>query len=525
MIFVLSLQMKKSFLIILLVLFVVILKAQTVTQLQVILGKKTYHIPVYDRQGTIYFAVKSFADVLSINNVYDSKTEKLKLNFPDYTLYVTAKDPFLVLQKKDGGVQNIIQLPTSTYSVKGQIYIPLKYSLETLIKASGMDMSFQVPDKLTIKKSKPLNETLQASNSETSQASVFDITGISLSEKFNGMLIRVNSKKRIYSYNSSFKNGVITVVFRNVHADTMKVNVDDIGGLIKWIKAKNVKSDTEIRIGVGKEYTTSEVLNVDKSNDLLVVLYNKVFENRSGKNKGKEKWDFNVIVIDAGHGGKDSGTLGVDGVREKDVNLAVALKLGNYIQQQMEDVKVVYTRKTDKFIELYKRGQIANTAGGKLFISIHCNATPQKPSNANGFEVYLLRPGRTKEAISIASRENSVIKYEDDPARYQKLTDENFILVSMAQSSYMRYSEKFADLLNKEVEKDKSIEPRGVKQAGFYVLVGASMPSVLIETGFLSNKKDEYFLNSPNGQTKIAESIFAAIKKFREVYEQNIETN
>jgi N-acetylmuramoyl-L-alanine amidase len=517
--------MKKSFLIILLVLFVVLLKAQTVTKLQVILDKKTYYIPVYDREGTIYIDVKSFADVLSINNIYDSKTEKLKLSFIDYTLFVTAKDPFLVLQKKNGKEQNIIQLPTSTYSLKGKIYIPLKYSLETLSKASGMDMSFQVPDKLIIKKNIPVNETPQTINPETSNASLFDITGISLSKKFNGMLVRVNSKKKIYSYNNSFKNGVITVVFRNVHADTMKMNTGDTGGLIKWIKANNVKSDTEIRICVGKEYTTSEVLNVDNSNDLLVVLYNKAFENHSANNKRKEKWNFNVLVIDAGHGGKDSGTLGVDGVCEKDVNLAVALKLGNYIQQQMKDVKVVYTRKTDKFIELYRRGQIANEAGGKLFISIHCNATPQKPSNANGFEVYLLRPGRTKEAISIASRENSVIKYEDNPARYQKLTDENFILVSMAQSSYMRYSEKFADLLNNEVGKDNSIEPRGVKQAGFYVLVGASMPGVLIETGFLSNKKDEYFLRSPKGQAKIAESIFAAIKKFKEMYDQNIETD
>lgn len=518
--------MKKTFLVILLCLFIVILKAQTVTQLQVIYGKKTYSIPVYSREGTIYFDVKTLADDLSVNSSYDVKTEKLKLSFTDYVLYITAKDPFLVLQKKDGGEQNVIQLPTSTYLIKGQIYIPLKYSFETLVKASGLDMSFQPPDKLVIKKSKPASEAVPAVKPEPPKASTFDITGISLDEKSNGVLARVNSKKRIYSYNSSFKDGVLTVVFRNAHADTSKINSNDVtGGLIKWIKAKNVKSDTEVRIGVGKEYTNSEVLNIDKSNDLLIALYNKVFESHTAKKKGKEKWDFNVIVIDAGHGGKDSGTLGVDGVKEKDVNLAVALKLGSYIQEEMKDVKVVYTRKTDKFIELYRRGQIANEAGGKLFISIHCNATPEKPSNANGLEVYLLRPGRTKEAISIASRENSVIKYEDNPARYQKLTDENFILVSMAQSSYMRYSEKFADFVNKEVEKDRSIEPRGVKQAGFYVLVGASMPSVLIETGFLSNRKDENYLSASKGQSQIAESIFGAIKKFRDLYEQNIETN
>jgi N-acetylmuramoyl-L-alanine amidase len=275
---------------------------------------------------------------------------------------------------------------------------------------------------------------------------------------------------------------------------------------------------------VGKDYSASEVLNADKSNDLLIALYNKAFEKNTVKSKVKNKWDFNVIVIDPGHGGKDAGTLGVDGTEEKDINLAVALRLGKEIQQQMNDVKVVYTRKTDKFIELYRRGQIANEEGGNLFISIHCNATPKKPSNANGSEVYLLRPGRTKEAISIAERENSVIKYEDNPSRYQKLTDENFILVSMAQSSYMRYSEKFADLLNTEFGNESGIEPRGVKQAGFYVLVGASMPSVLVETGFLSNKNDALYLNSAKGQIQIADAIFKAIKKFKDLYQQNILT-
>ena len=220
-----------------------------------------------------------------------------------------------------------------------------------------------------------------------------------------------------------------------------------------------------------------------------------------------------------GHGGKDAGAIGVNGVKEKDINLAIALKLGKLIEENMKDVKVVYTRKTDKFIDLYKRGKIANENNGKLFISIHCNSTPKKPSDANGFEVYLLRPGRTKEAISIAEFENSVIQYEENPNRYEKLTDENFILVSMAHSSYMKYSERFAEYLHKEFVKHPSLSSRGVKQAGFYVLVGASMPSVLIESGFLSNTNDAKYLNTSSGQQKFAEYVFSGIKKYRESYE------
>jgi len=518
--------MKISLLTIFFFLIIVQLNAQTVTRLQVIYGKKTYTIPVYNREGTVYINVKALADALSINNSYDDKAEKLTINFTGFNLLVTSQNPFLLIENSDSSGQDVIQLPTSTYLIKGQIFIPLKYSLQTLVKASGMDMDFQAPDKLVIDKSKHIPEKAPVVKTENAKSLAFDITDLSIEEKSNGILVRVNSKKRIYSYNSSVKSGVVTFTLRNVHADTAGINSEDNkGGLVKWIKVKNVKADAEINVCVDKNYSSSEVLNVDKSNDLIIALYNKAFEEHPAKKKGKGKWDFNVIVIDAGHGGKDSGTIGVDGVKEKDITLAVALKLGNYIQEHMKDVKVVYTRKTDKFIELYRRGQIANEAGGKLFISIHCNATPEKPSNANGLEVYLLRPGRTKEAISIASHENSVIKYEDNPARYQKLTDENFILVSMAQSSYMRYSEKFADLVNKAVAKDAAIEPRGVKQAGFYVLVGASMPSVLVETGFLSNRKDERYLNSSKGQSGIAESIFDAIKKFREIYEQNIEAD
>jgi N-acetylmuramoyl-L-alanine amidase len=187
----------------------------------------------------------------------------------------------------------------------------------------------------------------------------------------------------------------------------------------------------------------------------------------------------------------------------------------------MKDVEVVYTRKDDSFVELDRRGQIANEAGGKLFISIHANAMPHKPSGTRGFEVYLLRPGRTEEAIAIAERENAVIKLEQGyEERYKQLTDENFILVTMAQSAYVKASEVFADLAQQELERTTGIPSRGVKQAGFYVLVGAAMPNILLETAYLSNREDERFLKSDAGQQRIAESLFHAVKRYKEEYEK-----
>ncbi|KAB2908154.1 MAG: N-acetylmuramoyl-L-alanine amidase [Ignavibacteriales bacterium] len=224
-------------------------------------------------------------------------------------------------------------------------------------------------------------------------------------------------------------------------------------------------------------------------------------------------------MLDAGHGGKDAGAIGTNKGREKDVNLAVTLKVGNLIKKNMPGVKVVYTRSDDQFVELYKRGKIANESGGDLFVSIHCNSTPERNSKAAGTEVYLLRPGKTKDAIAIAKRENSVIKYEDDPARYKELDDENYILTSMAHAAYMIHSEKFAGFLTNSFKKHTDRASRGVKQAGFYVLVGASMPNVLIELGFISNVEEEKYLLSEKGQEQLAKAIFEGIKSFKLYYD------
>jgi N-acetylmuramoyl-L-alanine amidase len=494
-------------------------------------GNKTYNIPVYIRQGTLYFSVKHFADALSVSSYYNSKTGKNELKFPLYNLKITSKNPYLVLTPADGnGEPFVYQLPTSSYVINGLVYIPAEYSIDALEEVSGLKITFNKPNKMTVSgdlsKAEPPaekeNEKAEADKSINPPKESINLSGISIEEKANGTLVRIKSNKKIRTYNSNYKNGVLTITLRNVIADVQKFNRTTKKGLVKEVRAKNSGSDAEIGFVLTQEYTTSEVIDVPGSNDILITIHNKIFA-RSETNDKKGKWDFDVIVIDAGHGGKDHGAIGINGAKEKDINLAIALKLGALIEKSMKDVKVVYTRNNDTFVELYKRGKIANEKGGKLFISIHCNSTPQKPSNATGYEVYLLRPGRTKEAISIAERENSVIKYEENPGRYQQLTDENFILVSMAHSSYMKYSEKYAELLNRQFDGDLSIPSRGVKQAGFYVLVGASMPSVLIETGFLSNKKDAEYISSKNGQQKYAESIFQSVKKFKEYYDQFID--
>ncbi len=234
----------------------------------------------------------------------------------------------------------------------------------------------------------------------------------------------------------------------------------------------------------------------------------------------KDKWKLDVIVLDPGHGGKDPGAVSIRGYHEKDLALSIAQKVKTLINRFMPRTKVVMTRNDDTFIELYRRGKIANENNGKLFISIHLNSMPNKPWPSNGFETYILRPGRNEDAVRVAEKENSVIRLEEDKSKYKKLTEEELILAAMAQSAFVKLSEKFARILQEEVDKTTPLKNRGVNQAGFYVLVGASMPNVLFEAGFLSNKNDERYLISDAGQNNIAKGMFNAIERYIEEYEK-----
>lgn len=236
----------------------------------------------------------------------------------------------------------------------------------------------------------------------------------------------------------------------------------------------------------------------------------KVWVRRSPGNQVK------TVVIDPGHGGKDPGCHG-DFAHEKDICLAIGLKLGKLIEDHYEDVKVVYTRKTDVFVELHNRAKIANNNKADLFICIHVNAGGD--GKAYGTESWVMGLHKTETNLAVAKRENAVIEYEDD---YQKQYEgfdpdspEGSILFSLYQSAYMNQSISFASKVQNEVTKHADRHDRGVRQAGFLVLVYTAMPAVLIETGFATNKDEEKFLASETGQLKMSEGIFQAFASYK----------
>lgn len=228
----------------------------------------------------------------------------------------------------------------------------------------------------------------------------------------------------------------------------------------------------------------------------------------------------NTVVIDAGHGGHDTGALGKNS-REKDITLAVALKLGRYIKENLKDVKVIYTRKTDEFIELFRRARIANANHADLFISIHCNANPS--STPFGTETYVMGLHRSNANLSVAKAENAAILLEDDYiANYDGFdpkSPEGNIFFSILQNAFLDNSLAFASSVESQFSSRLNLLSRGVKQAGFLVLYKTAMPGVLIETGFLSNPKDEKFLLSDKGQESIAFSIYHAFRDYKHLLE------
>lgn len=238
-------------------------------------------------------------------------------------------------------------------------------------------------------------------------------------------------------------------------------------------------------------------------------------------NYAQDKTDnVDVIVIDAGHGGKDPGAIGKKS-KEKDLTLKLALKLGKYIQENIPDIKVIYTRKTDKFIELHKRSEIANKNNADLFISIHVNASRTK--KVSGTSTFVMGLNRSAKQMEVVKRENSVILIEDD---YKKKYDgfdpnspETDIIFSLYQNSYLDQSIRIASEVQDQFSEKAKRVNRDVRQAGLVVLWNCSMPSILIETGFITNIEEENFLISDNGQAIIASAIYRAVKNYKDIVE------
>ena len=554
-------------------------------ELSVHRGTNVSRVSAFEQQHILYASLNELCKELSFRCIEDAVHQKMECVVGSKRLKFTSGNAFVVvIDHASNTIDLVYQLPVEVASKKGQYYVPVSMVIPLLKTVWPHEIAFRPelpalfidtpeppavhsqprsgqyppvsPERTPSPRANTTPDTtrLTAANIDTAiagvsrnrsflapreatleKASTCDITHVTMDARRNGTLIRIHSKKELHGFRKEVSASVVRIDIPDATVDLAEIEQTPIGGDdVLSIAARQDGAKASLELELADMVTTQMLVKDVDSHDLLLTVYRdanveQVFQDEEQDKKGKKqdrkrsKWNLDCIVIDAGHGGKDPGAIGVKGVKEKNVTLGIALKLGNMIEQSMRDVKVVYTRKDDRFIELDQRGKIANEAEGKLFISIHCNSTEEKPTTAHGTEVYLLRPGRTAEAIRVAEFENSVVKFEKDyQKRYNKLTDENFIIVTMAQSAYVKYSERFAELFHLKVKESKKIRSLGVKQAGFYVLVGASMPSVLVETGFISNIKEEAFLSSQAGQKHLANIIYDAIRIFAREYQSSL---
>ncbi len=251
----------------------------------------------------------------------------------------------------------------------------------------------------------------------------------------------------------------------------------------------------------------------------------------SFSSKVKPVFGVKTIVIDAGHGGKDPGCHG-NKHKEKDVALAVALKFGKYIEENIKDVKVIYTRTTDVFVELQERAEIANRAKADLFVSIHCNSACVRDKKlrrdvcrdqVHGAETYVMGIKNENGKLNIAKRENSAILLEDNyVTKYEGFdpnSDESYIIMSMFADTYLDQSLNFAAKVQKQYCEKIGREDKGVKRASLWVLWRTYMPSLLTEIGYLTNQEEEHFLGSVKGQEYIASGLFRAFREYKDELE------
>jgi N-acetylmuramoyl-L-alanine amidase len=487
-------------------------------------GETTTLIGGFRDLNHIYVSLNDLSQGLGLTRFELKTTGKLSI-YSDYgTLLFTPANPFVVVST--GTETRTFQMPVPTLSANGNLYVPAEYA---------GDYFSQI-----IKGSVSYDEAKSEFVYSPAAAGLPEITGVDAQRKANGAVITISMQALPKAYEASITSSglggepdMLYVTLMPAAGDVYRIDSLPPTNVYSQIFANQNPNSIQLSFRLKDKYVSKQIFVDSTANSVMVALYSKadvqqIFSEELKRKLENEKknWRLDVIVIDPGHGGKDPGTIGVHGTEEKNVALAVGLDLRNDLHRLLPKVKVVMTRDKDVFVPLDERGQIANEAGGRLFISLHCNSMPRKPNPMHGIETYFLRPGKTGDAIRIAAQENAAIKYENDyEKKYQTYDADNMILTTMAHSAYVKYSERLAQLIEDNVSAVSSISDNGVSQAGFYVLIGASMPAVLVETGYLSNVREERYLRSKKGQQTIAKGIANAILKFKAEYEKNFTQN
>jgi len=460
-----------------------------------------------DIVGTIYnkniryVSVRDFAKLFYARTYFNDQNKKIVVYLDDKIIKITAFNPFILID------QQIYQLPAETKFINGEIYVPLNYFIEIIDRI--------VPNRIVYNK---WNNQL-----EIITPTLCNLNNIGVEEKVNGTLITIYTTEDFSESELSLRSGHnwIYVDIYGGKVDSSALYREYNSGLIAEVVPSQVSNElAQIGFRLRDEAIEKQLILQNPNEILVSIKTKKDLSKEITKNleREKSKWRIDRIVIDPGHGGKDPGAIGRYGTKEKDVVLAIALYLKEMLEEEL-GIEVLMTREDDRFLELNQRTEFANRNQAKLFISIHANSNRNR--KIRGVSTYFLGPENTEEAREVANLENSVIELEND-SNYADLSRERYILSAIAQNVYNKESQDLADFVQKEISQACGLRDLGVRQAGFYVLWGASMPNILIETAFISNINEEKLLRSRSFHQKQAQAILRSIKEFKERYESQL---
>lgn len=482
-------------------------------------------------EGVPYFSIQDIAAAYNVRTYFRKETGKIVLYFPDTKIKLSAASSFMMFDEQ------MVQMTHPVLLIGKDLWAPV-YSFMELLKVYAIsDLQYTIvdgsvqyrPEKYVETTSEAKADELYPVEIKRETAGRIQLTDIRFEGKANGIIMMISTTGTFTDADLSYffkgDNWFYLTVY-GADCDSEKISKNHPFASIGRVDAISQANSVQISLKLLQKFTSSDVHYDKVSGQIIVSLFFPLNKDILKKiEEAKTAWKIDTIVLDAGHGGKDSGTPGRWGYdHEKDIALDIVLRLGRLLERR-DDVKVVYTRDRDVFIPLWKRTEIANKSGGKLFLSFHINASPNR-SSAEGIELYLLSQGeKSKDAVEVAQLENSVIQLEgaEDKEKYKGYDDFSYILANMVHSSYMQDSEKLSELVSENFMKMVNQKNRGVKQANFYVLIGASMPKVLLELGYNTNRKEAELLNRPRHRQMIAEALYKSIVKFKELSDKAVE--
>jgi N-acetylmuramoyl-L-alanine amidase len=466
-------------------------------------GKTSRTLRSVTIDGAVYVTLEDLAAVLGSGQFWRTETKKMVLILGQHKVKVTANNPLVVVDDQR------FQMPLPAQYGAGGLLVPVEYFIPLLNPLLSDGLRWTGADR-----------TLQMNLSKA------NVRRIQVEPKSNGTLVTLWLDQPLDFELSTSRPNWLHISLFGGDLNPGEFNSLTQIGHVQEIRAYQFPDCAQISLKLREESISYKAYQQSEPDRILLSLRTESstrwnaseglirargFETERAQNP------VDVVVIDPGHGGKDPGAIGPSGLLEKEVVLDICKRLASLLETRL-GINAILTRGDDTFISLSGRTKMANAEGADLFISVHANASRKR--SANGFETYFLAEAKNDAGRAAAILENSAIRFERPESSMEGMSDLDFILYDMVQNEFHQESEYLASIIQERLDEQLSITNRRVNQAPFYVLNGAYMPAVLVETAFISNPDEEALLKKRWFRQKIAESLYESVRTFKEKYER-----